>query len=297
MIRLTLSLAALLSLVAAPLPVAAASASSTSPAEDVLVEAKSLYQRGIAKFETADYRGAIELWTEAYTIVPATGETVEIKSLLLYNIATARERAYEIDGEISGLRQALVLLDGYIETVGELYDDPDKIGRERAEAVERRTAIAAQIEAAEQAAAPDEPPPKEPEDSTPPTPEPRQDPAPTVVTPPPGRGLVLGGSVLVGVGVAGLGLMTGGLVLGAQANDLSTLEPTDIEGRRDQFARGNLGNSLAIVGGAIGGASLLAGALLLGIGVKKQRSAKRESASIAPLLGPGIAGMSLSGRF
>jgi len=310
MIRSTPSLVALLSIAVAPLPVVAATTSTTSvtsialvtsPAEEQLVEAKSLYQRGIAKFETADYRGAIDLWTEAYTIIPASSETMEIKSLLLYNIATARERAYEIDGELSGLRQALVLLDGYIESVDELYSDPDKAGQERAEATARRDTIAAQVEAAEKAAAPQEDPPptEEPEPAPTETPAPAPAPAPTPTpdTSTPGRGLVVGGAVLIGVGVAGLGMMTGGFVLGSQANDLSTLEPSDLKGRRDQFARGNLGNTLAIAGGAIGGVSLLAGAVLLGVGLGKQRSAKRDSASVSPLLGPGLAGLSLRGRF
>lgn len=300
MVRSTLALVALLSVVVAPLPVVAATASTasaalSSPAEEQLVEAKSLYQRGIAKFETADYRGAIELWTEAYALVPSTSETMEIKSLLLYNIATARERAYEIDGDLSGLRQALVLLDGYIEGVDDLYSDPDKAGKERAEATARRDAIAAQIEAAEEEAAPTEDPEPTPEPTPTPTPTPEPEPEPE--TSAPGRGLVIGGAVLVGVGVAGLGMMTGGFVLGSQANDLSTLEPSDLEGRREQFARGNLGNTLAIAGGAIGGVTLLAGAALLGVGLTKQRRAKRESASLSPVLGPGIAGLSLRGRF
>ncbi len=110
--------------------------------------------------------------------------------------------------------------------------------------------------------------------------------------------MVIAGSVLVGVGALGLGLMSGGLVLGTGANDLSELDPNDIAGRRDQFARGQLGNTLAIAGGVVGAASLLAGVVVLGLGIKRQRSASAPvTTSLAPLLGPDLAGFRIGGRF
>jgi hypothetical protein len=51
---------------------------------------------------------------------------------------------------------------------------------------------------------------------------------------------------------------------------------------------------MAYVGGALGGAALVTGAVLLGIGLKRRSDAKTAA---APLLAPGLAGVSLRGRF
>ena len=84
-----------------------ASAAPGEPAleADPLAEAQALYDKGRAKFETADYHAAVELWTEAYALVPDTADGGQTKVLLIYNIATAREKAFEIDGELSQLRE------------------------------------------------------------------------------------------------------------------------------------------------------------------------------------------------
>ncbi|HFE45072.1 MAG TPA: hypothetical protein ENJ18_06195 [Nannocystis exedens] len=297
MLRSTLFLLLLLSVAAAPLPVRAASLGE--PTEDTIQQARDLYKRGLARFETADYTGAIDLWTDAYAMLPTSVETAETKSLFLYNIATARERAYELDGKLSHLRQALVILDGFINYIPEIYEEPERATQELAAANERRAAIAAIIEAAEAAANPKPEPEPEPEAEPEPEPEPEVEIAPdTSDDIRPGRSMVIAGSVLVGVGTLGLGLMTGGLVLGTKANDLSELEPGDIVGRRDLFARGLLGNKLALAGGLAGGASLLAGVVVLSLGIKRQRSAGAPpTTSFAPLLGPDLAGLQIGGHF
>ncbi|MCA9660268.1 MAG: hypothetical protein KC486_18135, partial [Myxococcales bacterium] len=287
------ALALALGVAAAPLSVGA-----DEPA-DPLVEARDLYERGTAKFETADYAGAIELWTDAYARVPATAELSEVKTLILYNLATAREKAYEVDGDLAHLRKALILLDGFLESVDTIYADPEVAAKERAEAESRRAAIEARIKEAEEAKAAGE------------ASEPAEKPGggeaivvapwPTQADagPPPGRGLVLGGAVLLGLGGASLGVMTTGMILGVRANDIDALDPDNFADRREQFDRGRLGNTLAIAGGAAAGVTLISGAVLLAIGLKKQRAAAKEetSARVAPLLGPGLAGLSVGGRF
>jgi tetratricopeptide (TPR) repeat protein len=292
MVRASLALALALSVAAAPLSVGA------EEAADPLVEARDLYERGTAKFETADYAGAIALWTDAYARVPATAELSEVKTLILYNLATARERAYEVDGDLGQLRKALILLDGFLESVDTIYADPEVAAKERAEAESRRAAIEARITAAEEAEAAGE------------VVEPAEKPSAEAIVvapwptlpdagPPPGRGLVLGGAALLGLGGASLGLMTTGVILGVRANDIDALDPENFADRREQFERGRLGNTLAIAGGAAAGVTLIGGAVLLALGLKKQRAAAKEqsSAIVAPLLGPGLAGLRIGGRF
>ena len=261
------------------LPVA--SFPSAARAADPLAEAQDRYERGAAKFETADYEGAIALWTDAYSMVPATPENTEIKVLLLYNLATAREKAFEVDGKVSHLRQALILLDGFASSVTALYGEGEEGKAEAARVAERRAAILARIEAAE--GRPGEGPGEGPAGPDPAEVEARR-----------GRTLTIAGAALLGAGGLALGLMGAGLGMGAAANDVSGLDPDDVSGRRDQFERGRLGNTLAIAGGAAAGPLVIVGAALLGVGMKKSR---RAQAAAAPALGRGFVGVSVRGRF
>ena len=66
-----------------------------------LERAQALHQRGSTLFDSADYAGAIEAFTEALTIVPNVEGSEWIRLSLLYNIASAHERAYKIDHDVS----------------------------------------------------------------------------------------------------------------------------------------------------------------------------------------------------
>jgi tetratricopeptide (TPR) repeat protein len=241
-------------------------------------EAEALYEQGRAKFETADYTAAIELWTEAYRLVPDVQEGSRIKALLIYNIATAREHAFDVTQDPSQLRQAKILLESFEESIPDLYPDEEQAA-ETQKVRERIAAIDARLQTAE------------------PEPEPEPEPGPEPIDVPsgpanPGRPLVIAGAVLVGVGVAGLAVMGAGLGIGAGANDLSELEDDDITGRRDQFSRGRSANAMAIGGGVAGGVLAITGAVLLGLGIAKNRRATPTA-----WLAPGSAGLQLSGRF
>jgi hypothetical protein len=89
--------------------------------------------------------------------------------------------------------------------------------------------------------------------------------------------------------------MGAGLAMGKRANDLGELEPTDIDGRRDQFDRGRTGNTLAIAGGVVGGVFAITGAVLVGIGAS--RNAKSKGNAFAPWFGRGVVGVGVRGRF
>lgn len=124
-----------------------------------------------------------------------------------------------------------------------------------------------------------------------------------------GRGLIAGGALLTVVGVGGIGLLGAGLASGAKAQkDVNNLNPSDLDYQSkvdDLDAKGKLGNTLAIVGGVLGGVGLAAGIALLVVGVKKRKKYRDEHGSddtsaslrVLPIAGRGQAGLVFTGRF
>jgi len=271
----------------APAAAAAGSEDAAGPVateDSQLEEARRLYAEGEARFDTADYSTSIELWTKAFTIVPDSPDAARIKALLIYNIATARERSYEVTGDVSHLRQAKILMEGYAASIPSLFGDTPEAAEERTKITERLNAIVAQIDAADR---------KKKRDRGNVTPDERPDDGAQD-----GRGgkVMIGvGAGAIAVGVGGLAMMGAGLAMGKRANDLGELEPTDIDGRRDQFDRGRTGNTLAIAGGVVGGVFAITGAVLVGIGAS--RTAKSKSSAFVPWFGRGVVGVGMRGRF
>ncbi len=279
----------------APQVLAASAALTTAPSssDEQIKRAEELYAQGTAKFETADYKAAIELWSKAYEAVPADPAFGEIKALLLYNIATAREKAFEVYGELAELKQAEILLSNFEKSVPTIYEDETEREAELAKVRERKAKIAEKIaEASEPEEIPEEPPPEGPPPEELPPEEP---PPPDEPEPDPTAKLFVGlGAGLIVVGAGGLGLMAGGMAIGSQANDISELAPTQLQEREDQFAKGRTGNALAIAGGVVGGVFLATGVALLVVGKRRQ---SRKQTALTPALGPGFAGLQLRGRF
>jgi hypothetical protein len=249
-----------------------------------LAEARKLYTEGEARFDTADYPAAIELWTRAFTIVPDSPDAARIKALLIYNIATARERSYEVTGDVSHLRQAKILMEGYAASIPSLFGDTPEAAEERTKITERLNAIARQIDAADRkkkrergVVTPDERPDDGDDDGK------------------RGKVLVGVGAGALAIGVGGLAMMGAGLAMGKRANDLGDIEPDDIDTRRDQFDRGRTGNTLAIAGGVVGGVFAITGAVLVGVGAKTMGGGK--SNAFTPWFGRGVVGVGVRGRF
>lgn len=256
-----------------------------APAEPTPRErAEDLYDRGRAKFETVDYLGAIELWTEAFAILADSPSGGSIKAALTYNIATAQERAFNIDHDVTHLRQAVELMMRYQKAVPTLFGDTAEGTEESAKIQSRIDALQARIAEVEAADRPASPAGPVEDAGT------QDKPAPD----PTARPLIISGVVLTVVGVAGMGVMAGGLSIGNRSNDLSGLSPMDYEGRQERFQQGERGNTLAYVGGIGGGLLLATGAVLLGLGIKRKRS---STVALAPWSGPGVAGATVRGRF
>jgi hypothetical protein len=285
--ELATCLAACVALALAPLHTRAAPPGDALPtvedADPAVQEAEALYESGLADYETFEYDGAIQKWTEAYQKLSGAPGTAQMRNAIVYNIARAREKAYEQSGDPSHLKKAKSLLERYIadeEASGAA--DPEDLAKARAQV----QALADRIATIE----------REKKAATTPTRAPKDD----VEKPRAGRGLIVAGAVSTALG-AGLvvGGVTAGAVLGRRADrDVPKLDELGDEAeRRDRIADGKRANLVMIACGVAGGVVALTGVALLSVGLAKRKKAERASASVSPALGPGFAGAAIRGRF
>lgn len=282
-----------------PLPAAAAPSKAD---RKLLDKVGALAQEAQTRFETADFAGAIELWTQAYAALPAEAAYEKRRNGLAYLIAQACVEAYAIDPQLVYLRKAEKLFEQYRTTVNP--KDKDTAGKVEATLAELREKIrvAEEKEAAaarEQADASDEATERarRAEEEKERAAARRAAAERDVKT---ARRLNITGGVLAGVGAIGLGLMGYGLSSGARLDREGEAARQDgvmdLELYRGIIADGVTANRIAIVGGAVGGALLVTGLGLVAAGAVKQRRARRELAA-APTWLPGGAGLVLQGRF
>jgi hypothetical protein len=225
-------------------------APSTTQAD--LEQARKLYYEGETRFELHDYQGAIDKWTEAYGSLPDNEQTARHKNDLAYNIALAHIRVYDIDNDVAHLRLAQRLLTEYVERFKEIHDPTDDNKHDYAEAKGQLQQLEQKIAAAtaggQSASPPEQPPPNPAVD--------RRRQYKLLLSDDPeyrsGRGMTVGGAVLVGVG---------GPIL---IISLSLIPAAD----------GVVGPA---IGSAVGGALAVSGIALLGVGVPRMKRAKRRA--------------------
>lgn len=275
---------------------------ATAPESSANAEAEAMFRRGQAKYETADYNGAINLWTEAYALVESTPETASIKALLLYNLAQAHVKAYELDEDAVHLKQAQQLLQSFRNNLELLYEDKAQLDEETKKVDESLAEIETML-AASKPVEYQQPPLGEP---PPPVIEPEPEPvADDIDRTHPGRPLIVTGGVLIGIGVGSGAVAIVGAVLGLGANDIAGLDPDDLAAREQQFGTGRMGNVLAAVGTVGVGVLFPIGGALIGLGAKRNGKAKpglallqrtRLGATFGGAWGDG-GGVTFSGRF
>ena len=267
-----------------------------APSEDV-AEVRRLYEEGKARYETLDYEGAIESWTQAYAQVPGDAANREIKNNLAYNIASAREKAFELDGDVGHLRRAKGLLEKYVEDYKTMYEPTPETRAEVKKVNERIAQLDAKIRTAEGTAPATSAAPVVSTQSDVPAPTPptdararkvairdllRNDPelAPRYRS---AKGMVIGGSVLLSVGA--VVAFTGLGVIG-----LST--------EADASSRLRTGGIVTMV---FGGGMVAGGAVLLGLGLKKRKAvlfdADKQVTMVPWYDGRSLAGAAVSWRF
>jgi hypothetical protein len=274
-----------------PAPALLAAEPAPAPAaEDPLTRAKALHAEGQADFDVGNYDAAIDSWTKAYKVLPS--DDGAYRPFILYNIAAAREKLYELHRDVTHLRQAKILLERFDQSIDDLYgDDPPKAESERSRVRDKIAELDARMAQHESAT------------KTEPVPKPEPVPTTTTVTPtrtdepkPDKRavGLTVGGGVLIGVGLAAAGGGIAAAVISKQANDISDIPDDDTEARADQFAKGERANKAAIAMAIVSPLFLAGGIAMLVIGAKR---AKQKNVSFTPTFGGRFAGAVLRGRF
>jgi hypothetical protein len=281
---------------------APAAAQPTEPAEPDLGEAKRLFDEGTARYDAADFSGAIEVFTLALSELRKQGVSdFRIRGLLLFNIGRTHMRAYGIDEEIGHLRQAKSIFTSFIDEAESHPDEVDAADIEEAKAqlleIDRLLA-ADSSEPAPQGKPKREPRPKRDR------PEPKGDPKQLRAM---GIGLAAGGAALLGGGV---GMMIWGAGFGPAAErEVAGLDDLGLAPDSPAFAEGAAFiDSERRKGSAwmgVGGLAIGLGVGGLSVGIRQLVTAKRieqndaRKSSFVPTGGFGRHGawFGFSGRF
>lgn len=243
-----------LALVTAP-----AAAHAGPPARDP----GALAAEGQARRDAGDLDGAIERWQRALASLPVTQATAHRRAGLVLAIAGAHEGLFERGGGAKELQLALWVLDEYLAGL-DPTDDENRV------AVEQRRAAIAEALAKARAPGPANGPTAQVE---------------TGPSRPPDRRVLLAGSVVLGLGAAGAAVMGLGLGLGARADSelaaavaLPGDDPMREQAKATALARGEGANAAALAGAVIGGVLLVAGVVLVAVGVPRARGSRARVA-------------------
>jgi len=283
---------------------AGAPASADARVQPDLNAIGALAQEAQTRYDTADYAGAVALWTEAYAALPEEPAYAQQRSALVYQIAQASVEAYEMDPQASHLRRAERLFCSYLETIDP--SDSETVAelevtladlREKIAAVEPDSPVQPEGGAVETTPAPEDAVELE-------TPEvvPETSPSgPSTEDRSGGRGLTIAGGVVLGLGVAGLGAMTYGLVWGGNVDergDAAMDASADAQEFIELREEGETANRLALGAGIASGIAVAVGASLLGVGLRRRRTSRlARGGQWAPLGWVGGGGVSWSLRF
>ncbi len=278
--------------------------------DPALAEARSLYNEGKIKFETGEFEAALSLWKRAFAILPDGDDTRTMRHTLVYNIASAHSKAYEISRNPTHLRTAKVLLQDYRANHLALYgDEPDAV-KERAEVDDRIAELDSKIAASEAAGEvatpltdggapqPQVQPQVQPQPTKPLTPTQQweaNDKADPQLGPMWEKGGKQVGSGAVLVGIGGVFTLVGAVfaVYGASLRASPSTGLIDFDGTGSLIFAG--------VSGVIGLSLLIPGGVVLGSGIAKRNEVKRlrprPGGALHPMMVPRGAGFGYTLRF
>jgi hypothetical protein len=277
----------------------AQASTSSAPAEPAgeqadLTKAKQLFDEGTARYDAADYAGAIEKFTLA--MAELEGQEVDdfgIRGLLRFNIGRAHMRAYEIDQKSEHLRQAKSIFKRFIEDAERF---PDQV--EAADVEEAKQQL---VEIDRLLAGPTSEPEPEPE------PDPvagEGDVAPTKPRDPAklrasGIGLTAAGAVLL---AGGVGMLAWGAGYGSAAEqqvaglDDANLPPDSAAfDDADEFVAGERRKGSAWMAG--GGVAAALGIVGVALGVRQLVLAKKSRVRASAAIGREGVWVGVSGHF
>lgn len=277
----------------APPPVAPAPTEPSVVVETAdLSEAQRLFLEGQTRYESADYEGAIQKFTQALDAAKDAGsKDFHVRGLLLYNIGRAHAKAFEVSQDLTHLRQARTIYQQFIreadvEAMMEQFNSQDV-----EDAKQELKLLETRLQALEN--------PKHSVPLIPPT-----APASDAWKRPRnlGIGLVTSGGAVMVTGVA---LLAAGSTFESSAQDqVNTLadagvpldHPAWAEG--ETFVAGERARGQVFM--ALGGSLAAVGALGIGVGVASLVKAKRlKTGRVSPsvAMSPSYVGIVLSGRF
>jgi hypothetical protein len=248
---------------------------------------EELYAQGQEKFDAGEYGDAGDLWAQAVRSLPENKDNSATRQTIMNLALDAYLRAYRNDDDRSHIDDAKALVDEYEASLAGAPLSSD-IASEKGKVEDILAELAAKDAEVETDTG------EEVETDTGEV-EPDTDPLP-VGNDKPGRPLVIGGAVMIGVGGAGIGLLLGGVIgsLRAQADFDSTESGTPEH--EDARKKGKTMNILAISGAVVAPLFLGAGVALLVIGLRRNKQAS-SSVMVLPEAGPNYAGFGISGRF
>lgn len=244
--------------------------SAPSEAADLSL-AKQLFDEGTARYDAADYEGAIEKFTLALGELKGQGvDDFGIRGLLLFNIGRTHMRAFEIDDQVEHLKQAKSIFNRFIEEAA-LY--PDQVDPADVDEAKGRLAEIDRLLAGTESAPEPDAGPSTPDDRPPPEP---RDPAKLRAG---GIGLSVAGVALLG---GGIGMLAWGAGYGSAAErEVAGLDDAGLPAQSPAFADADAFVAAERRKGAAwmasGGVAAAIGVVGLALGVRSLVRAKQAS--------------------
>ncbi len=295
-----------LALVVAQTPAAAPAWAQpeTVEAQSPAQQAQALFKEGAAQYKMSNYAVSLEKFSQAFVLsleIQDADLRRKVLHALQFNLARAHVKTYKLDQELMHLRQAVDLLENYLEDGADLgieLEADSLIAVAKAELARRESLASAAAPqpansgsegAGEEAAV---------EEVAAPAPGPGEEAGRDRGPNKAGKPLTVAGYTSLGMSVAGVGLMVGGIMMGKAAGDdhETAGTKTDVD---DADRRGKLGNTLTIAGAAAAGVFAAAGVTLVVLGKRRSKQAGRSTARLwmSPAAGVRLTGIQLGGRF
>jgi hypothetical protein len=247
-------------------------------ANDAVMQAQQLFDAGQAKYETHDYLGAIEAFTDAYlraAEIPDPTRRDFALARLRYNLARAHVFAYDIDANAEHLGLAHRLIADYRANERAIGSDPDTdtdVKQLEDDLAQRERALQRAAAQANEPSPTIDNQPVEREASPHGGRRPstggfhgRED------NPARGRTQRRAGVAMLALAVPFAGLAVAGGVMGAQADDAFTSVTTQ-DARTAARQRGRVGNVLFGVGVGLAVVSAASGAIAFGVSMRTKRT-------------------------
>lgn len=289
---LHLRLLALLTALSLLRPDPAAAAPVAAPQELAAFEAG--FTEGQAQYDRGEFLAAARTWVRAADRLRETTANRDNRSAVYEYAADAFIRGLAGSSDPIGLREAVTALRLYCDGFTRAYGTETPIS---ARITGPRDVLERQLVETEAAQRPATDAPKEPSH------EHSDDPVDPTPSGKPWKGLAIGGGVAIGLGV-GAAVLAGvggarGRSFEAKFDDPANMCQLDAQTAQcaEFYDAGKTSNTMAIAGAVMAPLLVGGGVAMLVVSLKRRAAGRETQASVVPMLAPGFAGLSVSGRF